>query len=392
MKNKTHTILLLLAFCCASAVSFDVMAQDYLEPDSIFISNDEGGGNLKEYYNALKQQLFPEEWSIGYLSVPSFFSEYGIFLIWDSNGPMLVYNRFNGNYWYSLSELDKKVVQITIISDTIRITTEEADRLTGIITDAIEQAVKPEGLGSLGCDGTNYYFMLPDKMARIWSPRKDSECEKLVKVFEDLRKQFPSEQRRMHEILMYIRHNIGRLGLGYSTSLGNTPITSGIGPLSPKYLSLDLMIRRFYIGTEISFPYKSVLMTDDFYYDSKEDYNWRNGEEIERFGLAIKAGFSFIERKAFRMTGFIGYNKSFINQDTDKLDNKEKPITSEIEIRRIEAGMFADFRLYSFYLGTINGIELSAGLYASRDIMKSLEPSYSLNASISLLLTFDPDF
>ena len=133
-------------------------------------------------------------------------------------------------------------------------------------------------------------------------------------------------------------------------------------------------------------------MTDDFYYDSKEDYNWRNGEEIERFGVAIKAGFSFIERKAFRMTGFIGYNKSFINQDTDKLDNKEKPITSEIEIRRIEAGLFADFRLYSFYLGTINGIELSAGLYASRDIMKSLEPSYSLNASISLLLTFDPDF
>ena len=79
----------------------------------------------------------------------------------------------------------------------MRISNEEAERLTGIITDAINKAVKPDGLGRLGFDGINYYFMLPDKMARIWSPEKESECQKLVNEFENLRKQFPEEQRRV---------------------------------------------------------------------------------------------------------------------------------------------------------------------------------------------------
>lgn len=121
MKRKLHILLFLLALFCASAVSFDVMAQDYLEPDSIFISNDEGGGNLKEYYNALKQHLFPEEWSIGYLSVPSFFGEYGLFLLYDSKGPMLVYNQFRSNYYYYRSSRNKNETQISISRDTMRI-------------------------------------------------------------------------------------------------------------------------------------------------------------------------------------------------------------------------------------------------------------------------------
>lgn len=40
-------------------------------------------------------------------------------------------------------------------------------------------------------------FLEPDKMARIWSPEKESECQKLVNEFENLRKQFPEEQRRV---------------------------------------------------------------------------------------------------------------------------------------------------------------------------------------------------
>jgi hypothetical protein len=218
MKSKLHTILFLLGLCCASVVSLTVTAQDFLEPDNRFM----GKESNDEYANELKQHLFPEEWSIGYLSVPSFFGEYGLFLLYDSKGPMLVYNQFRSNYYYYRSSRNKNETQISISRDTMRISNEEAERLTGIITDAINKAVKPDGLGRLGFDGTNYYFMLPDKMARIWSPEKESECQKLVNEFENLRKQFPEEQRRMHETRMYVRHNIARLGLGYSTSLGKS--------------------------------------------------------------------------------------------------------------------------------------------------------------------------
>lgn len=352
MRSKVHTVFCLLAIFASLIVSQNLKAQDFLEPDSTFISKNDDFSYLGKYYYALKKQLFPEEWTIGYLAEPSFFGEYGLFLIRDSNGPMLVLNRFDSNYWYSMPNLNKKEVQITVSRDTIRISTEEADRLTGIITDAIDNAVEPDSLGRLGFDGTTYYFMLPEKMAKIWSPKNESECGKLVNEFEKLKIQFPEEQRRIHEYLMHERHNIFRFGLGYSTSLVNTPVSSGIGPISNKYLSIDLMYRRFYIGSDI--------------------FNLADG-------IALKAGFSFIEREIFRMTAFVG-SYSSLAENKDEQSNKSK---------QIQAGMFADFRLYSCFWGPITGIELSAGIYASKDKMKSIEPPFSLNATLSLLFTFD---
>ncbi len=188
MKNKTHTILLLLAFCCASAVSFDVMAQDYLEPSDRFTVNDKDGKYQDKYGNERILSLFPEEWSIGYLASPSFSRKYGIFLIWDDDGPMLVYNRFKSNY--SVSRRERRNVKV--FSDTVRISKDEAERLTVIITDAIDKAVEPDGLNII-FDGTTYYFMLPDKMAETCSPGKNTGCYNLVEVFENLKKLFGDE-------------------------------------------------------------------------------------------------------------------------------------------------------------------------------------------------------
>ena len=188
MNNKTHTILLLLAFCCASAVSFDVMAQDYLEPSDRFTENDKDGNYQDKYGNEHILSLFPEEWSIGYLASPSFSRQYGIFLIGDDEGPMLVYNRFKSNY--SVSRRERRNVKV--FSDTVRISKDEAERLTVIITDAIDKAVEPDGLNII-FDGTTYYFMLPDKMAGTCSPEKNSNNYKLVEEFENLKKLFGDE-------------------------------------------------------------------------------------------------------------------------------------------------------------------------------------------------------
>ena len=188
MKSKTHTILFLLALSCASALSFDVIAQDFLEPSDRFMGNDKDSNLRDQHDNEIIQYLFPQEWSIGYFASPSFSGQYGIFLIRDNDGPMLVYNRFKSNYSISRRGRSKKEENIKVSSDTIRISTEEADRLTGIITDAIEKAVKPDGLGRLVFDGTTYFFMLPDKMAQTCSPEKNTDCYKLVEEFENLKK------------------------------------------------------------------------------------------------------------------------------------------------------------------------------------------------------------
>lgn len=188
MKRKLHILLFLLALFCASAVSFDVMAQDYLEPSDRFTVNDKDGKYQDKYGNERILSLFPEEWSIGYLASPSFSRQYGIFLIGDDEGPMLVYNRFKSNY--SVSRRERRNVKV--FSDTVRISKDEAERLTVIITDAIDKAVEPDGLNII-FDGTTYYFMLPDKMAGTCSPGKNTGCYNLVEEFENLKKQFGDE-------------------------------------------------------------------------------------------------------------------------------------------------------------------------------------------------------
>lgn len=345
MRSKAHTVFCLVAICASFIVNQNLKAQDFLELDNRFSKEEP-----YKYASNHSEHLLPDEWSIGYLAETSFFGEYGLFLIWDSNGPMLVYNRIESNLSNS--------PYIKVSRDTMRISTEEADRLTEIITDAIDKAVEPEGLGRIGFDGTTYYFMLPDKMAKIWSPEKKSECGKLVNEFEKMKIQFPKVQRDIHEYLMYERHNIGRIGMCYSTPLGNTPVSPGIGPISNKYLSIDLMFRRFYIGSDIFLFFGEIGGID---------------------GITLKAGFSFIEREIFRMTAFVG-SYSSLDENKDEQSNKSK---------QIQAGMFADFRLYSCFFGPITGIELSAGIYASKDKMKSIEPPFSLNATLSLLFTFD---
>lgn len=190
MKSKLHTLLFLSAFCCASAISFDVMAQDFLEPSDRFMGNDTDGNSQNQYDNEVVKYLFPQEWSIGYFASPSLSGQYGIFLIRANDGPMLVYNRFKSNYSVSRRGRSKKEENIMVSSDTVRISTEEADRLTAIITDAINKSVKPDDLGRLVFDGTTYFFMLPDKMAKTCSPEKNTDCYKLMEEFENLKKMF----------------------------------------------------------------------------------------------------------------------------------------------------------------------------------------------------------
>lgn len=370
MKKKMKRTLLFTAAITASLSFLNVKAQDFLEPDNRFMGND----NHDEYANELKQHLFPQEWTIGFLSVPSFNGEYGLFLLYDSNGPMIVFNRF---------------FKITISRDTMRISNEEADRLTAITTDAINKAVKPDGLGRLGFDGTNYYFMLPDKMAKIWSPEKNSECEKLVLEFENLRKQFPNEQKLMHKMLMNHRNYcIFRIGAGYTTQNTGSPLSSGIGQLSYFNFIGDFMYRRLYAGINIT-GIQGELKTGNFYYDTKENYQWKCGENVYLGCPSIRAGYSLIERGRFRITPFAGFGPSSLKQWTGMKDGN-KEIESEIKGNRIEAGLFVDFRVWDFYF-TLNGIELSAGIYATRDKLGPFEPTYSLNTCISLHLAFEPD-
>lgn len=59
MIRKLHTLLFLSTFCGASAVSFYVMAQDYLEPSDRFTVNDKDGKYQDKYGNERILSLFP---------------------------------------------------------------------------------------------------------------------------------------------------------------------------------------------------------------------------------------------------------------------------------------------------------------------------------------------
>ena len=81
---------------------------------------------------------------------------------------------------------------------------------------------------------------------------------------------------------------------------------------------------------------------------------------------------------------------SSLTQWTGIKNDKDQEIKSKIEGNRLESGLFVDFRVWDFYY-LLNGIELSAGIYATRDKLGPLDPTYSLNTCISLHLAFEPD-
>ena len=58
MRSKVHTVFCLLAICASFIVSQNLKAQDYLEPDSTFISKNDDFSYLGEYYYALKNNCF----------------------------------------------------------------------------------------------------------------------------------------------------------------------------------------------------------------------------------------------------------------------------------------------------------------------------------------------
>ena len=191
--DRIKFYLFLSLICKVLTCNLDAKAQAYLEPSVRFIANDKDSNSQNQYDNEVVQYLFPQEWSIGYFASPSFSGQYGIFLIRENDGPLLVYNRLKSNYSVSRRGRSEKKENIKVYSDTVRISKGEADRLIEIITDAIDKAVKPNGLGRLVFDGTTYFFMLPDRMAQTCSPEKNSNSYKLVEEFENLKKLFGDE-------------------------------------------------------------------------------------------------------------------------------------------------------------------------------------------------------
>ena len=198
------------------------------------------------------------------------------------------------------------------------------------------------------------------------------------------------DEECQHRILMKHRNYcILRFGVGYINQITGKPLSSSIGQLSDYNLSIDFLYRKMYAGLNVS-TLSGVLKTDDFYYDTKENYQWKSNENVLLSCPTIRAGYSLIERGRFRITPFMGVGPSSLEQRTGIKNNKNQEIESEIKGYRVETGLFVDFRVWDFYF-TLNGIELSAGIYATRDKLGPFEPTYSLNTCISLHLAFEPD-
>ena len=367
----------------ASAISIDVKAQDFLEPDDRFM----GKGNHDEYAYELKQYLFPEEWSIGYLSVPSFSGEYGIFLLYDSNGPMLVYNRFRSNYFYYMVSKNKNNTQINISSDTVRISTEEADHLTGIITDAIDKAVKPEGLGRLGLDGTNHYFMLPDKMAKIWSPVKDSECDKLVKKFEKLRELFPEVHFGGYSYYNPDK-SLSVSFIGYENSIIIGEFHDVFNLFNGLNLLIELQKQSFRFALNGSALW-GRLLSSDFYYDSDNNYNWNTDRFVNKVQIRLGIGYTFFANHNINLTPVAGVSFSRMSQDTTEKDIKNKKIISSTSlVGGYYLGIETDWHLKKVLFPFFDTDQaLRFQLFTSNHHYDNVGSIWSLNFGISYIFT-----
>ena len=180
-----------------------------------------------------------------------------------------------------------------------------------------------------------------------------------------------------------------RCGIGYSYQYFNEPVSSGFDYMYGFQFSLDGYYRRLYLGLNILYQ-SNILKTDSFYYDKYKDYNWAKDKIAKTLPITMRTGFCFIQKNRFRMTTYAGIGNARITQETGYDPNHDNELnTSILKGTRAELGLSADVLLYK--LGyTISWIELSTNIGVARTEYEYLGTTYSLNAGMTLHITFRP--
>jgi hypothetical protein len=183
---------------------------------------------------------------------------------------------------------------------------------------------------------------------------------------------------------------------GYNSQLFGSSISNYIGPTHGVIMGFDFLIRNFGVGLSLAFGSAGPLKADDFYYDSKDDYQWQKGVNCGSGITMINLSYNILDKPAFSLIPEAGFGVHYFSQklpeDLKTKDNSD----SEISCFAFKAGMNFNIKLrrkLSLAYGNYSYSEtcLVLKVFGARSMFKEIGPVNSINLGLCLDFGFFAD-
>lgn len=180
------------------------------------------------------------------------------------------------------------------------------------------------------------------------------------------------------------------LGAGYENFF--SPMSKGVPYAVGFNWDLGAIYKKWAFDLNVLLGWSGKLKCDNFYYDSKYDYNWTKGKNVSVGNANINAGYMVFDNSFLSVTPLVGVGVSFVDQRTNTLRaNTTVYEQSEINGFRAQAGLTIDWKIrrnlntYT-YGGDYTESKIRFAITGARTGFRGIGPTYSLNASVTFLV------
>ena len=166
-------------------------------------------------------------------------------------------------------------------------------------------------------------------------------------------------------------------------------MSQGVTPATGIEWGLGVLYKKMTFGIDFLLAWSGNLQCDNFYYDSKYDYNWTKGKRVRAGNMNINGGFRVFDGSNLSVTPLVGIGVSFVDQDSDTptTNNNNSFESSEISGFRTQAGLAFDWKMRrslnaNYFSADYTESKIRFAITGARSNFKGIGPTYSLNASI----------
>ena len=196
------------------------------------------------------------------------------------------------------------------------------------------------------------------------------------------------------QVPVFEKRNWGAsLSIGIGFEKYGSPMSKGVTPAIGIQWGLGALYKNFSFDLQCLLAWSGNLQCDNFYYDSKYDYNWTKGKKVRAGNANINAGYRMFDNSFMSVTPLIGIGVSFVDQDSDtpRGNNTEVFESSEINGFRTQAGLAFDWKMRRNlnayrYGGDYTESKIRFAITGARTGFRGIGPTYSLNASVTFLV------
>ena len=179
------------------------------------------------------------------------------------------------------------------------------------------------------------------------------------------------------------------IGLGAGFENFFSPMSKGVPYAVGFNWDLGAIYKKWAFDLNVLLGWSGKLKCDNFYYDSKYDYNWTKGKNVSVGNANINAGYMVFDNSFLSVTPLVGVGVSFVDQRTNTLRaNTTVYEQSEINGFRAQAGLAIDWKIrrnlntYT-YGGDYTESKIRFAITGARTGFRGIGPTYSLYASVT---------